>query len=308
MAEILKVDILSENMAKTLEGYLVCTNVNISSTQPMDYFVNGVLEQRVKPATELFSIDTIASFEGKPITIGHPENTFVDVGNWKDLAVGFISNVRGADPYLVADLVITDETAIEVVLEQGVREVSIGFTSTLGSERDAVVYRHILGNHLAIVVEGRAGKECSIIDSKGAVMATEAKETPKTGEASQIDVAYRQGVLDTVKGWFKGTDNSETKPTQDAVPEESSATGEVSAEITARFDKLEAMLAEMSAAVTAIMALVEKQPEPAPVADAKQETDAKPHTYLPKQGDASAKATLSLAEMQAELKLNKGSK
>jgi hypothetical protein len=70
------------------------------------------------------------------------------------------------------------------------------------------------------------------------------------------------------------------------------------------------MLAELSAAVTAVMALVEKQPEPetTPVADAKQETDAKPHTYLPKKGDASAKATLSLAEMQAELKLNKGSK
>lgn len=170
---------LSENIAETREGYLVCQGVPIARTGEMVY-AGGELGA-VKPgpdgkiyvqrdAQEVFRPETIASFQGKPITIGHP-GEFVKPHNWSQLAKGTIQNVRRGtgehETDLIADLLITDSVAIELV-KNGLREVSCGY--------DVVVYEtgvgraehtEIIGNHLALVSAGRAGESYAINDHKG---------------------------------------------------------------------------------------------------------------------------------------------
>ncbi len=168
---------LSENISATEEGYLACKDVSIGRVGEMTY---GVGETPIPPgpdgkvivtrsAEELFRPETIASFEGKSVTILHPQD-FVDPSNWSQLSNGLVHNVRrgiGAQENdLVADLLITVRRAIELV-KNGLREVSCGYEAEYtetGVGRG--VQTNILGNHLALVEEGRAGSSYAINDHR----------------------------------------------------------------------------------------------------------------------------------------------
>lgn len=172
---------LSENIAETPEGFLLCTGVPIARTGEMIYG-QGESPIKVGPdgraivtreAKEVFRPETIASFEGKPFTITHPDD-FVDPSNWRFLAKGVLQNVRrGAGEFendLIADILVTDEEAIKLV-RAGVREVSCGYECEyieLGVGRG--MQTNIIGNHLALVEQGRAGAAYAINDQKGAKM------------------------------------------------------------------------------------------------------------------------------------------
>lgn len=171
---------LSENISETPEGFLICLGVPIARTGEMLY---GAHETPLEPDAsgkvkvmredaEVFRPETIASFEGKPITITHPDE-FVNPDNWKDLAKGTMQNVRrGTGEYkdsLLADLLITDRMAIELV-KNGLREVSCGYEADYEQEDGAEgsgFQRNIIGNHLALVDQGRAGPSYAINDHKG---------------------------------------------------------------------------------------------------------------------------------------------
>ncbi len=119
---------------------------------------------------ELFKPETLASFEGKPFTIKHPED-FVDAKNWKDLAKGIIQNVRRGEGEqkddLVADILVTDVDAISLI-ENGVRQLSCGYEAEyFETGKGTGEQKNIVGNHLALVEEGRAGDTYKINDQKG---------------------------------------------------------------------------------------------------------------------------------------------
>jgi hypothetical protein len=118
----------------------------------------------------LFRPETVASFEGKSLTILHPED-FINPQNWEKLTKGVVQNVRRGSGEqqddLVADLLITVADAIELV-ENGLREVSCGYEADYtqtGIGRG--VQTNIIGNHLALVQAGRAGTAYAINDHKG---------------------------------------------------------------------------------------------------------------------------------------------
>ena len=159
----------------TPEGYLAVKDVPIARTGTMFYAagevpvssVDGIIRIQ-RAAEDVFSPNTIASFEGKPVTIDHP-NDDVNPGNWSELAKGLVTNVRrGAgldDDCLVADLLITDAAAIELV-KSGLREVSCGYDADYEEIQPGEGRQHnILGNHLALVEKGRCGPRCAIGDS-----------------------------------------------------------------------------------------------------------------------------------------------
>jgi hypothetical protein len=169
---------ISENIAETPEGYLVCIGVPIARTGEMIYGDGETpLEADDKGQVlitrdeqEVFRPETIASFEGKAITIKHPEE-FVGPDNWSELAKGVIQNVRrgkgeqGDD--LIADLLITDKMAIGLV-RNGLREVSCGYEADYEQIEDGKgKQKNIIGNHLALVNQGRAGSGYAINDHKG---------------------------------------------------------------------------------------------------------------------------------------------
>lgn len=166
---------LSENMHETPEGFLVCVNVPIARVGEMTY---GQGETPLAPGPdgrviisrdqkEVFRKETMASFEGKPVTILHPDE-FVDPENWAELTKGIVQNVRRGEGEqnddLVADLLITESGAINLV-RGGLREVSCGYEAEYtqtGVGRG--VQTNIVGNHLALVEMGRAGSSYSIKD------------------------------------------------------------------------------------------------------------------------------------------------
>lgn len=167
---------ISENIEKTPEGYLVCKNVPIARVGSYEYRdgevpITADAYGRIiikRTPEEVFSEDSMASFEGKSITIDHPDD-FVDPSNWAALTHGTCQNVRkgsGAQSdLLIADLLLTTEDAIKWY-ENGGREISNGYDAEYDEVKPGVGRQYkIVGNHIALVENGRAGKRCSIRDS-----------------------------------------------------------------------------------------------------------------------------------------------
>lgn len=161
----------------TSEGYLLCKAVPIARTGDMLYLgdevpvesANDGLVTISRNDSDLFDNDTIASFEGKPVTDDHPDD-WVDPKNWRDLAVGITYNVRrgtgSQDNLLLADLLITRDDAIKNVMD-GKREVSCGYDADYQQiAMGRGVQRNIRGNHVALVDKGRCGSRCAIGDSE----------------------------------------------------------------------------------------------------------------------------------------------
>lgn len=202
-------DIISPNITKTPEGYLICKNVPIGRTGEMEYFrrelgLDGNPDEIVivtRDESEVFDTATLASFEGKPVTNTHPtENVAPD--NWAHYSRGHVENVRrgtGEDSNkMVADLFITDPTLISEVENNVQREVSCGYTCEYSALGDgSFSQRQIRGNHVAIVGEGRAGKSVCIKDSV---------ETLKTKSERRTKLmSKKQNNLKSILGLFAGS-------------------------------------------------------------------------------------------------------
>ena len=181
----------------------------------------------------LFSDETIASFEGKPVTVQHPDpaSEFFDVTpeNWKAVAVGTMGNARAGtgddSEHLLADILITDAAAIDLVLG-GLREVSLGYDAEHG-EKDSnnrAIRKRIIGNHVALVDRGRAGSTVAIRDSK-----PEEKMADKK----------------TLGAWFKSLKKTIDEMPTDEVIEEAVEDADPIADLVARIDALEARIAAL---------------------------------------------------------------
>ncbi|MDN8067288.1 DUF2213 domain-containing protein [Burkholderia vietnamiensis] len=171
---------LGERQSITPEGFLLCEAVPIARVGAQDYAYFELPEIEAKDgvivaertADVLFSPETLASFEGKPITIDHPPD-FVTPANYMSVARGTVRNVRRGEgdqsELMLADLLITDAEAIRRVQSKGadaLTQVSNGYDADYeqiapGRARQVV----IVGNHVALVKSARCGPVCSIGDS-----------------------------------------------------------------------------------------------------------------------------------------------
>lgn len=170
---------ISPNKALTKEGFLVCRNAVIASISAREYLPDELDQVKpnadgkvflIRPSDVLFSDDTINSFEGKPVTLGHPDVPNVNGENWKQFAVGTVSHVRqGSESTagcLVADIILFDPKAIEEVVNGKATELSCGFDSNVIDQGDGIgIETNFIGNHVALVPQGRGGVTCSLKDS-----------------------------------------------------------------------------------------------------------------------------------------------
>ena len=193
---------LSENIHETPEGFLVCTGVSIARTGDMIY---GPGETPIdvgpdgkvfitRSSEEVFRPETIASFEGKAVTVSHPVE-FVSPDNWTQLSKGVVQNVRRGtgeqESDLIADLLITVGNAIELI-KNGLREVSCGYEAEYTQTGVGRGYQSkIIGNHLALVEEGRAGSSYAINDHKGKVSKMKLSDRVKAIFAKAQDEAMQ---------------------------------------------------------------------------------------------------------------------
>jgi hypothetical protein len=207
---------LGPNRDKTPEGFLLCRNVPIGRTgvqlygpgeTPVTDGVDGTVRIHRRDK-DVFRDETIASFNGKPVTLDHPDED-VTPENWKDLAVGVVLDTRRGvgveDDLLLADLLITDKDAIRKVVDEGLEEVSSGYDAEYEEESAGIGYQvDILGNHVALVDQGRCGPRCSIRDAEG-----EMKVAMKT----------KTTFKDRIRRAFRAKDQDELEQVLEAIEE-----------------------------------------------------------------------------------------
>lgn len=163
---------ISPNQTETVEGYLICKNVPIARTGTQEYLarelqLDGDPERIVtvdRPPEEVFSQAALASFEGKPVTDGHPAEN-VTPENYSAYSRGHVQNVRREGDFVLADLYINDANLSSDIKNGVKREISCGYLCNYDPQGAGYRQIHIRGNHVAVVPVGRAGHEVSIKDT-----------------------------------------------------------------------------------------------------------------------------------------------
>lgn len=92
--------------------------------------------------------------------------------NKRDIKIGAVSGeVKLEEPYLIADIKIYDKDAIEEITNKGIVDLSPGYrayykqeTGEYNGEKYDFKQENIKYNHLAVVENGRSGKEVRIAD------------------------------------------------------------------------------------------------------------------------------------------------
>ncbi|TXE25403.1 DUF2213 domain-containing protein [Serratia marcescens] len=174
---------LGETRFQTADGALLCKDVPIARTGVQTYLPEEIdlepgpdgLVHVYRTEDEVFSTETMASFEGVAVTLEHPEDgngniVFVNPNNFAELAHGHIQNVRRGtgdkSDLLIADVLVKRQEAIDRI-NSGLTDVSCGYDAQYKqlSPGKGKQYQ-ITGNHLAVGIDrGRAGSRCAIGDS-----------------------------------------------------------------------------------------------------------------------------------------------
>lgn len=199
------------SVRKTADGYLVgtvkCARVGLQMYQRGELKLDGDPLAPImvyRPEEAVFAEDSLRTYAGKPITVGHPKEP-VGSENWKDLAVGTVGSkiVRDGES-VVVDFSIMDAAAIRAI-EDGTRQVSMGYRTPMelrdgftpdGRAYQAVQTGPIVINHLAVVDVARGGKELRIGDSWGVAPTQEGEKVMTTKTVVLGDSAVTVAVAD----------------------------------------------------------------------------------------------------------------
>lgn len=190
-------------MRDTPEGYLmgkaVVTNIGVFTYLNAD----GTVRRELRHPDDVFSLESVMSIKGKPITNDHPA-ALVTADNIREYAVGKTEGDPIVDPYhLAIGLVIDDKDTIQQI-KKGKRALSCGYNCKLdwtpgvylGVPYDARQY-DIRYNHLSVVDRGRAGDAARMnIDSVDASLVIHVKQDHK--EVPVAEETMRTISLDSV--------------------------------------------------------------------------------------------------------------
>lgn len=155
-------------------GYLVIKDNKIAKAGVFEYLGREISDSL--PETEIYKVyrpweeleKSAKDFEGMPLKYGHewvqPEK--------RDVKIGAVSGeVKLEEPYLIADIKIYDKDAIEEITNKGIVDLSPGYrahykqeSGEYNGEKYDFKQEDIKYNHLAIVENGRSGKEVRIAD------------------------------------------------------------------------------------------------------------------------------------------------
>lgn len=205
---------LGSNVTETKEGFLVFEGVKIARIGVQEYFgfEIGVKEPEnllkrfrvYRSPEELFKPESLNSLALKPVTNSHPKEllTVYTVKEHQKGVIGDTVSISSDGEHVVAKVMVTDAQTI-LDIRSGKVEVSAGsfgkviFQAGLtqkGEAYDAVLV-DILGNHVAIVQEGRCGGSCRVLD---AVLTKE--ETQMSEPTTQAIADETAKVLDKLQG------------------------------------------------------------------------------------------------------------
>lgn len=132
-------------------GALVVDATPASYDTVFDYGDHG----EFRPRAEVTSPESLATWEGLPLVVGHE---WIAMANVSDRAIGYVRRAwDGNDGWLHAELVVVDGVAVADILSGDLAELSGGYSVDVVPERgkwrgDAFegIQRNIQMNHLGI--------------------------------------------------------------------------------------------------------------------------------------------------------------
>ena len=155
-------------------GFLVIKDNKIAKAGVFEYLGREISDSL--PETEIYKVyraweeleKSAKDFEGMPVKFGHE---WVEPSK-RDVKIGAVSGeVKLEEPYLVADIKIYDKGAIEEITAKGIVDLSPGYKAyykkeagEYNGEKYEFKQEDIKYNHLAVVENGRSGKEVRIAD------------------------------------------------------------------------------------------------------------------------------------------------
>ncbi|QGH77206.1 capsid and scaffold protein [Escherichia phage BEK1-1] len=244
-------------------GFLVDTPVVARLGVQVYYMEDGRTVREFRPAEEVFKDESLASYQGKPMTLEH---VFVNSENAKDVVVGSVTGK--AEPLgssVVAPIVVYDNKAIQEARAGNAKELSVGYSAILdetpgwgdpitgeyvlksdGDQFDApegwqefdAIQRDIKVNHIAMVYRGRAGIAKLNMDGE--------QENPYT---TDVDI-NKEDKQEMIKIKLDGAQEFEVAPEVASHIEALNAKADTAiAERDALKAKVDAMPAEIEAAV-----------------------------------------------------------
>ncbi len=168
------------------------------------YNRNGKPFRELRPASEVFHADSLASLADAPVTLDHPEDENgrrirVNPENFREFSRGHLSGPPRVDENKVAgEIIVNDAEAVAAIAAATHRHVSAGYDTKLdltpGTDPEFGPYdgvqRHIRYNHIAIVTRGRAGGDVSLrLDSEDEQTVKAENENKMTPEQIQALIA-----------------------------------------------------------------------------------------------------------------------
>lgn len=214
MIRYLSIGTIGEKRSVLQNKSLLCKDVPIANLNPLRYLPSELhnLKDEDKNRSiiyvhlseeDIFNPETMASFEGATVTLDHPPiMAGIHPDNYKQFTVGHVENVRRGTGdnanALIADLLIKDTQAIEAVLSNQKRQVSIGYDGDVVPLDEPGVYgqKNIRANHVAIVARGRGGEALSIqntgekiLSDLSAQNANEKKNTLIHNDGAEVNTA-----------------------------------------------------------------------------------------------------------------------
>ena len=108
-------------------GFLVDTPIVARVGVQTYYLPDGTERREFRPASEVFKPDSLASYQGKPITLGH---VFVNSENAKEVVVGAVSgSAIREDSNVIVPLTVYDKESIEKAKNGIAGELSVGYST-----------------------------------------------------------------------------------------------------------------------------------------------------------------------------------
>lgn len=151
--------------AQKLSGGRMRFDARLTRTGVFEYTnADGTTRREYRPPEEVFSPESLASFEQVPVTNDHPPE-HLDAATTKSYCVGMTGeSVHQDGDHVRTSMIVFDEATVSA-MASGKVELSCGYAvdvvhtpgvSPQGERYDAV-QKNIRGNHVAIVDVGRAG-------------------------------------------------------------------------------------------------------------------------------------------------------
>jgi hypothetical protein len=164
----------------TPEGFMLCLDVPIARTGRMIYTNKDFPDleagrdgtiQVDRDEQELFNPIAISSTNGKAVTVNHPpDGSLISPTIYKQVTKGSVLNPRRGEGELadciVCDLLIQQADGIDA-LHNGFSQVSWGYDAKYEPTGVPGYYTQtkLIGNHVALVKNGRCGTRCAVGDS-----------------------------------------------------------------------------------------------------------------------------------------------